>query len=82
MAIDVFHTQIDSKEIGVEDLVLRLGMKLSSGVVTWHHYVPSNGPILFVMEMKSGWEAMMRRSQAYMTQSPSLPSRDTQQADP
>jgi hypothetical protein len=34
MAIDIFHTQIDSKEIGVEDLVLRLGIKLSSGVVT------------------------------------------------
>ena len=35
MAIDVFHTQIDSKKIDVEDLVLRLGMKSSSGVVTW-----------------------------------------------
>jgi len=35
MVIDAFHTQIDNKKMDVKDLVLRLGMKSSSGVVNW-----------------------------------------------
>jgi hypothetical protein len=40
MAIDFFHSQITSAGIPVQDLVLKLGMKLLSGEITWAPFRP------------------------------------------
>lgn len=40
MAIDSFHTQIKSDRTPVQDLVLKLGMKLLSGEITWSSLRP------------------------------------------